>query len=525
MIRTLTLALVALVATFTVACASGQAAGPTGPLLTPGESNRWEKISSHDEVMEFYRQLQARSPYIRTFHLGWSREKRELLAVTLARPAVTSPAEAHASGKSIIFIAAQAHGDEPAGKEGLMLFSRDVALGSLDRLLDSVIFVLVPQINPDAAEAATWGTRLNPSGYNLNRDYVRLDNPETRAIVSRGIAHWEPHVIIDAHEAFGPPRYYDFYTSISRASYGPSAVAEFTEKEVLPAVVGALDQGGYTHYFYHTVPSGIVTDTTRAISKGGGGARSLSAYGGPHGAVTILFESLRRRDSRIGLERRARMHWTAMEGLARFVAANSSRVTASIAEGRNDMIMRGSRWDADDSVFVRWQSFVTHRAPYKVWDGDSVVDLMVQIQDGRRPVLGRIRPEGYVIEAHREDLAQHLGLHGLVVERTLAPVTIPIESYRVDSVSRSDPVEGEIPRDFTTTIEARDVVFPAGTWIVRAGQKRAGLLFHMMEPEDNESFASAGRFINHESPRAILPIHRIRTMPQVPTQVREVERP
>ena len=185
--RKLAFALALLLATLTLGGCSRPMLSQTTALLAPGEANRWEKISSHAEVIDFYRQLQARSPYVRTFHLGWSREQRELLAVTIARPAVTTPAEAHATGKPIIFIAAQAHGDEPAGKEGLMMFARDLALGSLDRYLDSVIFVFVPQINPDGAEAGEWGTRLNPSGYNLNRDYMRLDNPEVKAIVSRGL--------------------------------------------------------------------------------------------------------------------------------------------------------------------------------------------------------------------------------------------------------------------------------------------------------------------------------------------------
>ena len=523
--RKLAFALVLVLATPAFGGCAQPMLSQTSALLAPGEANRWEKISSHAEVIDFYRQLQARSPYVRTFHLGWSREKRELLTVTIARPAVTTPAEAHATGKPIIFIAAQAHGDEPAGKEGLMIFARDLALGALDHYLDNVIFVFVPQINPDGAEAGEWGTRLNPSGYNLNRDYMRLDNPEVKAIVSRGLVHWEPHVIIDAHEAFGPPRFYDFYTSISRSSYGPSSVVEFTDTQVLPAVVDALAKGGYTHYFYHTVPRGIVDDTSARISKGGGGARSLSAYGGPHGAITILFESLRRRDSRIGLEKRAKMHWTAMEGLARYVAGNAPRVRAAIAEGRYDMIMRGARWDMDDSVFVQWRSVVTHRAPYKVWNADTVAEVMVNIQDGRVPTLGRVRPEGYVIESHREDIAQQVGLHGLIVEKTLLPVTIAVESFRVDSVSRSEPNEGEIPRNFSTTLEPGEITFPAGTYIVRASQQRAGLLFHMMEPEDNESLASGGWLINQESERAVLPMHRIRKMPQVPTQIREVEKP
>jgi hypothetical protein len=513
-------------------------------LLTPGEVNRWESLSTHAEVNAFYRELQARSPLVRTFHLGWSRERRELLALTVASPAVATPAEAHATGKPIVFIAAQVHGNEPAGKEGLMLFARDLALGPLRPLLDEVVFVLVPQINPDGAEADSVGTRANPTGYNLNRDYVQLGNPETRALISRGVARWEPHVLVDAHETFGPPRYYDFYTLHPRNPYGGAAIVELTEREVHPAIVDALAAAGFNHYFYHVVPRALMDTLSAAVARetpgeaalagmpanlrgslppltrGGDGARSLSSYGGPHGAITFLFESLRRPDPRPGIERRARMHHVAMEGLARYVAGNPDRVRDAVARAREEMIERGSRWDEADSIVVKWEAFVNRESPYRVWVGDRVVEVTVPVRDGRRPILSRVRPEGYLIEAHREDVARHLELHGIVVERTLEPVAVEVESFRVESVVRAEPFEGMLPRDVSTRLERRTVEFPAGSWIVRAGQRRAGLVFHMLEPEDGESLASAGWFINQEERGSLLPVHRIRGLPVVPTQVR-----
>jgi murein tripeptide amidase MpaA len=112
--------------------------------------------------MRFYHELARLSPDVRLREIGLSREGRPILAVTIARPAVAEPWEAHASGKPIIFIGAQVHGNEPAGKEGLMLFARDLALGSAQDLLEGGVFVFVPQINPDAAEAGVGGTRANP---------------------------------------------------------------------------------------------------------------------------------------------------------------------------------------------------------------------------------------------------------------------------------------------------------------------------------------------------------------------------
>lgn len=535
-----------------LACATAPAQSPAQSLAsanafpTPSEATGWQKISSHAEVTRFYRELQARSPEVRLFHLGTSREGRDLLTVTVARPAVTSPAEAHATGKPIVFIGAQVHGDEPAGMEGLMLFARDLAIGSLQALLDDVVFVFVPQINPDAGEAGEWGSRNNPSGYNLNRDYARLDNPENRAFVNRGLVHWEPHVIVDAHEAQGPPRYYDFYTSYPR-NHGAPQLQALLEAEVVPALVRSLEVAGFNHYFYHTVPGGIaqvvrqsgalaggdldgvlelpqeLQEALPPISFGGGGTRSLSSYGGPHGAITLLYESLRRRDSRIGLERRARMQYVAMEGLARYVAQNRSKVLATVAEAREHMIARGAHWDEADSIPVTWESYVTRNQPYTIVVDDRPVEVAIPIRDGRRPERQRVRPVGYLIESHRGDIAEHLALHGVVVERLLEAATVEVESFRVESVTRSTPSEGFIPRDFTVSLEPRTLEVPAGTWIARSAQKRAGLLFHWMEPEDADSYASGGWFINHEGQGNVFPVHRLRTLPRVPMQVRGSE--
>lgn len=500
------------------------AAAQNSDLLVPGERNEWATLSTHDEVTSFYRELQARSPHVRTLPLARSREGRELLLVTVANPAVATPAQAHASGRPIVFIGAQVHGNEPGGKEGLMLFARDLAVGPLQELLDEVVFVFVPQINPDAAEADTVGTRLNPAGYNLNRDYVRLENPETRAFVARGIARWDPHVLVDAHEAFGPPRYYDFYTSYPRNVYGPQATLDITRDEALPAVVQALEREGFNHYFYHVVPSSIAEDPAPPLSRGGWGARSLSSYGGPHGAITFLFESLRQRDPRPGIERRARMHRVAMEGLARWVADEAPRVLDAVQEGRREMVERGSTWDAADSLFIDWRTIVTREAEYRVWIDDEVVERTVPIREGGEPTMGRIRPVGYVIEAHRGDVARHLALHGITVERVLEPGQGEVESFEVDSVSRADsPYEGYIPREVRTSTREAVIDLPPGSWIVRAGQPRAGLLFHMLEPEDDDSLASAGWFTNHEAPGRLLPVHRLRRLPQVPTQVLSLE--
>jgi hypothetical protein len=89
--------------------------------------------------------------------------------------------------------------------------------------------------------------------------------------------------------------------------------------------------------------------------------------------------------------------------------------------------------------------------------------------------------------------------------------------------SEADRCEGIIPRDFSVTLQRQTLEVPAGTWIARAAQRRAGLLFHWMEPEDPDSYAAGGWFINHEGEGNLFPVHRLRALPGVPMQVRGSE--
>ncbi len=202
------------------------------------------------------------------------------------------------------------------------------------------------------------------------------------------------------------------------------------------------------------------------------------------------------------------------------MADNPTKVLATVAEAREHMIARGARWDEADSIPVTWESYVTRNQPYTLVVDDRPVEVNIPIRDGRRPDRMRVRPVGYLIESHRGDVAEHLALHGVVVERLLEPATVEVESFRVESVTRSGPSEGIIPRDFTVALEPRTMEVPAGTWIARAAQKRAGLLFHWMEPEDGDSYAAGGWFINHEGEGDLFPVHRLRALPRVPMQVR-----
>lgn len=412
-----------------------------------------------------------------------------------------------------------------------MLFARELALGNARDLLDGAVFVLVPQINPDAAEASRDGTRANRAGYNVNRDYARLVNPESRAVVEEILTPWRPHVTVDAHEVSGAHAY-DFYALHPSHLSTPTAVREMAAGPATDAVRRAIEGAGYTYFPYHLLPSDPTTIPEAGIIGAGYGVRILRSYGGVRGAVSLLYESRRDDDPSLRIEERARWQHLAMEGLARWAVENGAEVMAAVAEGRAENERLGNRWDPADTLVVRAEleagDTVAYRSPEmrRRTDGSGfeptgrILELRVPYRNRIVGVVTRPRPVGYLIEAHRGDLAEQLLRHGLQVEWIDGPLETEVESFRVDSIQVAPTTaEGYYERAVWTTPELRQAALPRGAYLVRAGQPMAGLAFALLEPEDVDSFASEGRFAAEKRVGGLLPVHRLRELPRVTSRL------
>ena len=98
-------------------------------IITPEKSN-FEKTSTHADVMNFLQAIQAKSPFIKLSSIGKSTMGKEIPLVILSNPAVSTPAEAKALGKPVIYIQGNIHAGEVEGKEVAMMLMREILLGN-----------------------------------------------------------------------------------------------------------------------------------------------------------------------------------------------------------------------------------------------------------------------------------------------------------------------------------------------------------------------------------------------------------
>src|SRR5262245_20803938 len=160
------------------------------------ELTNYEETSRYEDVMRFISELQKRSDNLRVESFGKTEEGRDLPLMIFADPPIARPREALASNKIIVFIQANIHAGEVEGKEAMLHLSRRISFGDLKSLLEKLIILVAPIYNADGNEKISVnnrtaqngpvggvGTRENAKGYDLNRDYMKLETPEANALI------------------------------------------------------------------------------------------------------------------------------------------------------------------------------------------------------------------------------------------------------------------------------------------------------------------------------------------------------
>src|SRR5690606_22564345 len=105
-----------------------------------------------EPLMKFWEDLDEASELVSMQPLTRTLQGREMALVVIAEPAITNPQDALRSGKTIVLLAPSVHGGEVSPKEAVQLVARDLVGGPLRPLLEDVIVLALPLVNPDGGE-------------------------------------------------------------------------------------------------------------------------------------------------------------------------------------------------------------------------------------------------------------------------------------------------------------------------------------------------------------------------------------
>jgi hypothetical protein len=177
-------------------------------------------------------------------------------------------------------------------------------------------------------------------------------------------------------------------------------------------------------------------------------------------------------------------------GILEAARDNTEQVLAAVEGGRSEFIK-----SSEDIVVTDYTKYENRTYTMVDRRDGSVVQLPVEFASTTPATanLTRARPEGYVIPRAWFDLADRLRVSGLEVQTLRDGFKGEVEAYNITSAAFGKSYyEGVVLNTVTTTTITQEVNLPKGSFYVPTAQKNAGLAFIALEPENIDSYVSAG---------------------------------
>jgi hypothetical protein len=494
--------------------------GPEPALTTRAELSGFTATGRYDEVVAKCAEFAAAFPdAVRCIDFGVTPEGRPMKALVATRTGEFDPTRVRERGLPVVLVQGGIHAGEIDGKDAGFLALRQVLRGeAAPGALDKLVWIFVPVFNIDGHERfGKWnrpnqrgpeemGWRTTAQNYNLNRDYVKADAPEMRAMLQL-VATWDPLAVIDLHVTDGAKFEHDVAIQVEPVHAGDEALRD-EGRAFRDAVIADLARQGSLPLPYY--PSfNAYDDPASGITDGVATPRFSTGYFPLRNRFAMLVETHSWKD----YATRVRITRNTIVSVLEQVAAHGKawRAAQQAADARAARLADtpvALDYKATDATRIEdFRGYAYTRTPSTVSGGTMTTYDETTPQVWKMPLKYEIVPgtvvtaphAGYLVPAaHAAAVAAQLDRHGIGYRRLdAALVREPVEAFRATSaVFDKGSVEGHqrLALVGKWKEEKRDV--GAGALFVPIAQPRARLAMAILEPLAPDSMAAWGEFNN-----------------------------
>jgi hypothetical protein len=518
-------------------------------LRTRAETTNYEETSAHADVERFADGLRA-SPLVHVESFGRTEEGRNLPLIVLSDPRVTTPDAARRSGRPIVFIQANIHAGEVEGKEASLALARRLVAGDLQPLTRQLVVLIAPDYNADGNDRISVqnrtaqngpvggvGTRENARGLDLNRDYMKLDSAEARALVGL-MNRWDPHLTIDLHTTNGSYHGYHLTYSPMLNPNADARLIQLARDTLLPTVRAAvLKKHGFRTYYYGNFSSengGRELSRVDPAKPGDVTWRTFdhrprfgNNYVGLRGRLAILSEAY----SYLDFKGRIEVTAAFTEELLRATGANAKTVLALTAQADRALTETGTGQPTELGVAFDVRALPQ---PVDILVGDvtrtpnprSGRDMLqmgslaapVRMKDYGVFVATRSvsLPAGWLIAAEEASSARtravldRLQWHGIRVRTLTDAARVSVESFTIKGVTRSERLfQNRVEVRLAGQHAAARVTAAPESLFIPAQQALGRLAFYLLEAESDDGLVAWGVLEEGLTPGSRYPIVRV----------------
>lgn len=534
--------------------------GQSADMRTRAEISNYEETSTYADVTRVINGLVATAgSLVHTESFGKTEEGRDLPLIVISDPKVTTPAAARKLGRPIVFVQANIHAGEVEGKEAILVLARRMVSGDLRQLTRQLVFMIAPNYNADGNEKLNVmnrtaqfgpvngvGTRENSKGFDLNRDYMKLDTAEARALV--GLFNtWDPHVIVDLHTTNGSYHANHLtYSPILNPNADPRLI-EFTRSRMLAPIRDAMlkNHQWRTYYYGNFAPEdGGGRESSRVDPANPGNVtwrtfdhrpRFGNNYAGLRNRIAILSEAY----SYLDFKGRIDVTEDFVAEIYKNVAANAKQIMTLTAQA--DRVFTAAA--NGSSASLRASKPVELGVDISISSSGEKVDILVgDVTKVPNPKSGREMlsmapmavpvpmkeygtfavtrslemPRGWVIPRNAVDgrhltaALDRLRWHGIQMRELAADTQLAVERFSITDMTKAPkPFQGHQETRLKGTYDKAQLTVGEGSLFIPANQPLARLAFYLIEPESDDGLVTWNWIENGIAPGQTYPVYRV----------------
>jgi hypothetical protein len=496
-------------------------------LKTKAEQTDFVETSRYDDVVSFLDTVAQNSRLVHVTTFGNSFEGRRLPLAVVGRLADAKPETVRSSGKLRVYIQGNIHAGEVEGKESAQALVRDIAAGRYASWLDSMVLLIAPIYNADGNERVSltnrgrqhgpiggMGIRANAQGLNLNRDNMKLDSPEAKAMVKL-LNDYDPHVMIDLHTTNGTYHAYHLTWEVPNNPAADPRIEALARSEWMPAVTRAFkSQYGWDLFSYGGAggqrPNRVWT-TVEDLP------RYTHNYWGLRNRVGILSETY----SYLTFQDRVTTTTRFLEEVLNYARANATNIRKT-AEAADATSIIGKRLSLRSKPKRSTQMVEVLMGEVEQISNPNSGQMMLHRLDVRTPEPMWLEatfestetervPSVYYVPAELGAVIERLQAHGIRMDRLIRPLTADLEEFRITSNQTAGQLsENHDVRTVTGTYERVRRPIPSGAYRIRMNQPLARLAFYLIEPRSNDGLLTWNYLDEALKTSSVYPILRTR---------------
>lgn len=486
---------------------TGAVQGGAQPVFTGGQGASWEEaISRYEELARMHSGAEL-------FTIGSDDDGSPIHLFVISDGGPFDPAGIRATGRNILWITNGIHPGEPDGIDASLLLAQ--ALLEDDHLMGLTVHTavcIVPVYNvwgarqrsrpsrPEQNGPPVHGIRANARNLDLNRDFVKMDAMNTRALVG-ALQQWDPDIYFETHVSDGADHQYVMELLMTRKEKLDPGLAAFMTGVLEPALYQWMDRKGmamcpYFEPLHETPEEGLAAFHDPP--------RYSTGFNALFDRIGILSEShmLKPYADRVNATCQLMLGTLAAldmnADVLRTARAEAKRATREASGfGSNHML------DTTRMEMIPWTGYeATHGPgavggqPMLLYRHERPTNTTVPWYDHYAASLHLAKPLAYLIPQAWKDVIGRLEHCGVEVVTLEKDTTLIVDVRRIeDHRTGTAPFEGHyvhrnvrcsIARDTVRAFQG-DALVPMGRWTDR-------FALSVLEPEAEDSYFAWGFF-------------------------------